>query len=69
MSRATPHGDAYREWIPVRERLPTEPGIYLTLVKPLLEDTPYEQEQRYTPQPHRAISGWQYAPTTHWRRK
>lgn len=59
--------DKYREWIPCRERLPALAGTYATLVKPLLEDEPYEQVQRYTPQAHQAISGWQYGRTTHWR--
>lgn len=57
----------YREWIPVRERLPEHDGNYATLVKPLLDDEPYERVQRYTRQDHPAISGWQHAPTTHWR--
>ncbi len=57
----------YVEWIPVRERLPTEAGTYRTLVKPLLEDESCEVVQTYTPQAHPAISGWKHAPTTHWR--
>lgn len=61
------NGGAYREWIPVRERLPVEAGTYATLVKPLLDPEPYEREQRYTPQAHPAISGWQWGQTTHWR--
>lgn len=59
--------DTYREWIPVRERLPEIAGRYTTLVKPLLEDDSFEQVQLYTPMAHRQISGWQYARTTHWR--
>lgn len=59
--------DVYREWIPVRERLPEIAGRYATLVKPLLEDDSFEQVQLYTPMAHRQISGWQYARTTHWR--
>lgn len=57
----------YAEWIPVKELLPNLEGVYWTLVKPLLEDESYEQRQKYTPQAHPAVSGWQYAPTTHWR--
>jgi hypothetical protein len=60
-----PSGD-YREWIPVRERLPEQAGTYATLVKPLLGE-PYEQVQNYTPQDHPAISGWKHMPVTHWR--
>lgn len=63
----TLNGVDYREWIPVKERLPAQAGRYATLVLPLLDSEPYEQMQSYTPQAHPAFSGWQYNPTTHWR--
>ena len=58
---------AFREWIPVSERLPEADGEYETLIKPLLEDEPFAKVQRYEKQAHPAINGWQQAPTTHWR--
>ena len=58
---------SYHEWIPVRERVPDADGDYATLIKPLLEDEPFERVQRYTKQAHPAISGFRYMPVTHWR--
>lgn len=65
-SRNEPPG-RYVEWIPVRERLPDQDGVYDTMVLPLLESEPHEQRQRYERQEHPAINGWQFAHTTHWR--
>lgn len=59
--------DGFREWIPVRERLPDVDGMYETLIKPLLEDKSYAKVQQYTKQQHPAISGFQHMPVTHWR--
>jgi hypothetical protein len=55
-----------RVWISVKIGLPAKPGLYVTLVKALLENKSFVQKQRYTPISNPYISGWQYGGTTHW---
>lgn len=64
--QSTPSSEGFREWIPVRERLPEQDGQYATLVKPVLGDA-FEKVQGYKRQEHSFISGWQFMPVTHWR--
>lgn len=57
----------FREWVPVRERLPDQDGLYDTMIKPLLGSEHVGKAQHFKAHAHPAISGWEHMPVTHWR--